>query len=279
MEWVRQKIHRCIEKNGRCYIAIHQPWYHRYSGYFYKMMKSDIFLSLDIVQYVSRERQNRQAFYYNDALRRLTLPVWNKREPLSYKKILSPAAQAMHRQIIKMIYKNTPYFLTYEPLFEDVYKKTYESLTQLCDALTWLCASLLWISSEYLPVSKFYKDNYSNENVHKNTPFHPHKKKASLLIDIIEQLVEPEMVKYVTYLPRSEWDANFYLEKKYDDSFFTEKEKMERAWITVSYYKFHHPVYHQFQHSEKTFIPNLWCIDLLFNCWPYSREVLERSWQ
>ncbi len=51
------------------HIAIHQPGYHRYLGYFYKMYKSDLFVSLDTVQYVSREWQNRQKFYYKGKLR------------------------------------------------------------------------------------------------------------------------------------------------------------------------------------------------------------------
>lgn len=271
LEWVRKKIHAYIQQKWDCRIAIHQPWYHRYTGYFYKMLTADIFLSLDIVQYVSRERQNRQAFYYNDALRRLTLPVWNKREPLSCKKILTPQIQKVHWQIIKMIYKHTPYFAHYESYFEDIYNKTHANLTDMCDSLTQMCSSLLGISTQYISVSSFYK------KPDKDTPSDIPKKKAMLLIDIIETLVGRDMLPYITYLPRSAGDKNFYLEQRLGDDSLTEREKMEQSGIKVSYYTFRHPVYRQFQHADKKFIPNLSCIDLLCNCGPHARKVLEES--
>ena len=74
--------------NGIIRIGIHQPGYHRYCGYFYKMYKSDLFISLDTVQYVTREWQNRQIFYDNGKCKWLSVSVNKGREPIMNKKII-----------------------------------------------------------------------------------------------------------------------------------------------------------------------------------------------
>ncbi|MFS8159049.1 MAG: WbqC family protein, partial [Candidatus Roizmanbacteria bacterium] len=78
-----------INKNNIS-IAVHQPGYHRYVGFFYKIWLTDIFISFDIVQYVSREFQNRQKFFYNNKMNWLTIPVHAGREEIYKKKIVDP---------------------------------------------------------------------------------------------------------------------------------------------------------------------------------------------
>lgn len=89
-------------------IGIHQPGYHRYCGYFYKMLKSDLFISLDTVQYVNREWQNRQTFYYDEKYKWLSVPVNRGREIIKLKKVVNPKVLKDHWGYIKFVYKKTP---------------------------------------------------------------------------------------------------------------------------------------------------------------------------
>ncbi len=251
--------------HGKVTIAIHQPGYHRYSWYFYKMLLSDIFVSLDTVQFVKRERQNRQLFFYDDALRRLSLPINNGRTPIQEKKLIDPSTLQAHWEIIQRIYKHTPFFAHYLEQFEVIYKEQREYLNDLCDALILTCKEILGISTLYLRASNFYQA-------------HQEIKKGELIGDIIHQLVGTHHLDKTIYLPRaaSSNDSEFYLNQIFDESGLTEEQKIKNTWIDVSYYEFSHPIYKQHQlHNQ--FIPYLSIIDLIFNHGPQARHILEQS--
>ena len=59
-------------------ISIHQPNYFPWAGYFYKIMKSDIFVFLDDVQFSKNSFTNRANIIENKKKVWATLPVKNK---------------------------------------------------------------------------------------------------------------------------------------------------------------------------------------------------------
>lgn len=117
-------------------VAAHQPGYHRHLYYFYKMAISDAFVSLDHVQFVRSDWQNRQVFVYEDARRWLTVPVQGSRGVIRSKVIAHPSVLPSHWDRIKSIYRSTPYFSTYEAALGEIYGASWKYLNDLCDALT-----------------------------------------------------------------------------------------------------------------------------------------------
>lgn len=247
-------------------IAIHQPGYHRYAWYFYKMLLSDIFISMDTVQYVTREWQNRQLFFYENDLRRLSVPVGADRANIKDKIIREDSDYTKsHRDIIKKIYKDSPFFYLYKDKFEDIYSIERKYLNDLCDAIILLSKEILGINTIYIRASDYYKSK---------TLLH----KWELIGDMIYQLVGPDHIGKVTYLPRPSLVSNsdFYLNQILDESGITEGQKILNKGIDIHYYTFWHPTYMQ-NGFNSNFIPNLSIVDLLFNNWPNSLNILKNS--
>ncbi len=246
-------------------IAIHQPGYHRYCGYFYKMYKSDLFISLDTAQYVAREWQNRQIFYSNRVSKWLSVPVDKGREPIKDKKIVNPSILRDHWEYIKSIYRKSPYFERYSGSLASIYlDRKWEYLNDLCDALTLLAKDILGIKTKYVRDSQ---NNYVDRGL----------KKADALIDAIRRAVNIENYDKVIYLPRNyPIPKDFYLNLKFEGSNKKEIEKFKDAGIGIQTYNFQHPSYKQFQNSEGSgFVPNLSIYDLIFNCEQDPLEVLK----
>jgi len=246
-------------------IGIHQPGYHRYCGYFYKMLKSDLFISLDTVQYVPREWQNRQIFCDGSGSKWLSVPVNRGRDPIKDKKIVDANVIKNHWEYIKYIYRKSPFFDDYCGSLENIYlHKKWEYLNDLCDALILLAKDILGIKTKYVRDS---------ENGERST----NTRKASALIDSIKRSKDVADYDEVIYLPRNyPIPEDFYLNQRFDGGDIAEIDKFAQAGIRVQTYDFCHPVYRQFQYPKGTqFIPNLSVYDLIFNCGNNSRMILE----
>jgi hypothetical protein len=242
-------------------IAIHQPGYHRYTGYFYKMLISDVFISLDTVQYVSREWQNRQKFFVDGKYKWLSIPVNRGREPISKKKIANNLILKNHWEFITYIYKNAPYFSYYRHYFESLYSAQWISLNEFTTELILLCKYLLGINTFFLKASAIDP-----------TP-DPTLNKANLLIHYIKKAVNINKYSKIIYHPRGgPIPEDFYLYKKYAGSSLREIDKFKINGIEVLPYKFSHPKYHQSQ--SNLFIENLSIVDLIFNTGESALDIL-----
>ncbi len=242
-------------------IAIHQPGYHKYLGYFYKMLKSDVFISLDTVQYVPREWQNRQVFYYDNTHRWLSVPVNSGRDLIKNKKIVNKKILKDHWELIKYIYRKTPFLKNYKREFENIYlQKNWIFLVDLCEELIILARDILNIKT------KFVKDS-QNKTPSLNL------RKSDFLIDSIKRYVSLNRLTNtkINYIPRQgPLPKDFYLVK--------ELYKFKENKIKVEPYTFHHPIYRQFQNpKEHPFVPNLSIFDLIFNYGDKSIEVLRHQ--
>lgn len=273
-EGLREYMRACIENNGTCRVAIDSPGYHRSLWYFYKASQADVFLSMDTAPYCPKALQNRQVFYYDDALRRLTVPVDPKKSLLRDARIWSSTMLKIHWAVIAMIYKSTPYFSRYYPYFESIYRDNRTYLVDLCDVLTDTCLRLLWLDTHYVRVRDLHK-----------TVLATHKKdyqnRSYLLLDMITNLLGRDFLPYVTYIAGPVWSRNLYVEQRWFEKRPVEVEILQKAGVHIWYYDFTYPSYDQIQYkySSMRFVPNLWCIDLLCNYWPQARDVLAGAWQ
>lgn len=245
-------------------VSVHQPGYHRYIGYFYKIMLSDVFISFDIVQYVLREFQNRQRFFYDGSFHWLTVPVNRGREPICDKKIVDPRILKDHWKTLENIYRKAPFFDLYRDQFQSFYNKEHTKLAGLCDDFSIMILDILGINTHFIKASSYLDNTYDY-------------KKAKLIAEVVKAVLDVTAYESVTYLPRHlPVPENHYL---YNSAGNGEKEinLLMNEGIKVDFYKFKHPIYEQHFSENSVFIENLSIIDLLFWEGPNSINILKSS--
>ncbi len=249
-------------------VAVHQPGYHRHLYYFYKMATSDVFVSLDHVQFVRSDWQNRQVFVHEGVRRWLTVPVRGGREAIRRKVLADPPALASHWDRITSIYRGTPYFSAYEGALGEIYASSWTYLNDLCDALTDVARHGFGITTPYLRASQLMDE--------------PEGAKGALLADVVHRAVDTVILSGrelspLTYVACSHpMGEDHYLRRPSgDDPALAEHEVMEARGVRVRTFGYRHPRYAQAQHAPGfPFQAELTAYDLLFNHGPEARDIL-----
>lgn len=114
-------------------ISIHQPHYLPWQGYFQKILRSDLFVFLDTVQYKKNSFMNRNRIKGANGDVWLTIPIKRKGlldRPLSLVEINNNECwQKKHRRTISQNYSRAPYFHKLMPGLEAFYKRQYSSFS------------------------------------------------------------------------------------------------------------------------------------------------------
>jgi hypothetical protein len=216
-------------------IAIHQPNYLPYLGFFDKMKRSDIFVIYNNTQFEKADFQHRNRIRIYHGWKWLTVPVEKKRILINEIRIKNEVATwkgvkwaEAHLKDIRDNYKDTPYYSTYEEEIKRIYGKMYDKLIDLNMVLI-----------------NFLKDAFDiNTEIVQSSDFGFKSKSTERLVDIVEVLEGDE------YLSGPK--GGDYL----DVSLF------EKKGIKVIFQDFKHPVYKQ---RYEGFVPNMAAIDALFN--------------
>ena len=137
-------------------------------------------------------------------------------------------------------YKKTEYFDDYFPFFEEVYTKTWNTLSNLNEYMLRWFLKQLGIKVNFLKASELDLVG----------------KKSDLVLDMCNKL------KATTYIFGE-------LGKEY-----AEITKFQNANIKTIFQKYNHPEYLQ---NNNQFVSNLSIIDLLFNCGPRSFKILMKN--
>ncbi|KOU33422.1 WbqC family protein [Streptomyces sp. WM6368] len=248
-------------------VGVHQPGYHRHLYYFYKMAISDVFVSLDHVQFVRSDWQNRQVFVHEGARRWLTVAVRGGREAIRRKVLADPSALASHWDRITSVYRGTPYFSTYEGALGEIYASSWTYLNDLCDALTDVARRGFAITTPYLRASHLMDE--------------PEGAKGALLADVVHRAADTVAPagreRTPTYLACSHpMGEDHYLRRPSGhDPARAEHEVMEGRGVRVRTFDYRHPRYAQAQHPPGLpFQEELSAYDLLFNHGPEARDIL-----
>jgi hypothetical protein len=215
-------------------IAVHQPNYLPYIGFFDKMKKSDIFVIYDDAQFNKSDFQHRNKIRIHQGWKWLTVPVEKKSIPIkdikvkygNIKKELEWNEE--HLREIKDNYRNAPNYANYIKYFELLYEKEYENLIDINMEIIKLLKEKFEIDSKLIFSSELGLTS----------------KATSRLVEITEIL-----------------NGDIYLSgpagRNYlDVSLFEEKG------IKVEYQDLIHPIYKQ---QYQGFIPNMSSIDFLLN--------------
>ena len=219
-------------------IAIHQPQYLPWLGYFDKFEKADIFCYLDNVQFKKNEWQNRNRIKSAQGWQWITVPVQYRFPQIINTVEINNAVdwKRKHLQAIITNYSKAPFFKEYIGLFEETYSKEWEYLSQLN-------VYLIEKIREILALNRTQTVLASDLNLSEDP--------TDRLIDICNTL-----------------GGDTYLSGK-DGAKYMELERFNERGIKVIFQDFTHPVYSQLFGE---FQSNLSIVDLLFNCGPESMK-------
>lgn len=209
-------------------VAIHQPNYLPWLGYFSKMNKCDTFVFLDNVKFSKNSYTNRNQIKSPRGALWLTVPVQKPYGLIKDMTIVPSWDPAEHLKSMQMCYGGTKYFSSLYPSFLEIYEKPWTSLVQLNEKLISTICDIFKIKTKRINASSLNTKESSNE----------------LLIELCLKL-----------------NADTYLSgqggKKYLNI-----TKFEKEGISVVFHDFKYDCYPQ---KFGTFITNLSVIDYLFN--------------
>ena len=136
-------------------VAVDQPNYIPWKGYFELIHDVDLFVFYSDVQYTTRDWRNRNRIPTKDGLLWLTVPVGHDTQRLICDvEIPDSSWQKTHFEILRHTYARSPFFNKYRPFLEHVYlKRTWSSLLELDRYLT------EQISREFLGIKTQFADS------------------------------------------------------------------------------------------------------------------------
>jgi len=221
-------------KSGNRYtVAVMQPTFLPWIGYFDLIDQSDRFVFLDSVQFSKQSWQQRNRVKGLNGEQWLTVPVLTKglsNQSISEVKI-NQNAKFKEKTIknITQIYRKAPFFDFYIDELSHILLKSYVFLADLnIELILWICRQLE-IKTEMIRSSSLKAKG----------------KKVELLINICKEL-----------------NADTYLSTPGSKVYIEENNLFPSNGIDLAYHAYEHPVYHQ---SRGKFIPYMSVIDLLFN--------------
>lgn len=224
-------------------IAIHQPEFMPWLGFFHKMGNVDQYVVFDHVQFKKRYFENRNKIKNGDDAAWVSLPVISKGRYLQpINQVEVDNASAWQRKLweqVRHAYSRARYFSEYAPGIEAIILGgSYNLLIDFNLAFIEWFRKVLEIRAPMVFSSSLGVDEFKANNL------------------IMEICLRMGAKKYLCGPSGKD-----YL--KLDD--------FAAAGVDLEWQSFIHPVYPQ---KGKKFIPFLSTLDLVFNCGPESREIL-----
>ncbi|HXW02233.1 MAG TPA: WbqC family protein [Candidatus Nitrosotenuis sp.] len=221
-------------------VAIHQPHYFPYAGFFHKLSLADVFVIMDDAQYDKRFT-NRNRIIIPNGWTWITVPIKKdcKFGP-NYKVEINNelAWRDMHWKMIRHSYSGARFFYLYKDYFESLYKKDWRMLFELDYETTKQVISWLGIKVDIIKESELKVKGQSTQR----------------LVNVCKAL-----------------GADTYVSGAGGKTYLDEK-LFEKENIRLQYQKFRSFPYTQ--HLSESFIPDLSIIDMLANVGPDSLQLL-----
>jgi len=225
-------------------VAIHQPHYLPWLGYFAKMDQANAFVLLDNVQFKKQEWQNRNKIKTSQGWQWLTVPVLQRFPQMLVEVQINQRVRWQHKhwQALCSHYGRAPYFRCYETGFAEVLAQPWERLVDLNVRMITVLRDALGIRTPLLLASQLTDDPDP----------------GGRLVAICQAV-----------------GARTYLAGP-DGKQYMEMTRFAAHGIRVREQRFHHPVYTQ---QFGAFLPAMAAVDLLFNMGPASLLQLRQAQQ
>ena len=224
-------------------VAIHQPNFFSWLGYFYKIGRCDTFVLLDNVQYTKNGYINRNKVKTPQGAIWVTVPVSFQFGELINQAHINNSTdwRKTHLKTLELNYRKTAFFQEIFPDLQRLYlQKDWQNLCEFNIALIKYVISYLGLERKMITASDLKAEGKSTE----------------LLVDIVKKL-----------------GGDSYL-SGFGAVNYQEETIFHDAGIELRYSDFVHPKYPQ---AWNDFIPNLSIIDLLFNSGRGSFQILMNS--
>lgn len=216
-------------------VAIMQPTYLPWSGYFSLIDSVDTFVFLDDVQFSRRSWQQRNKIKSPAGEIWLTVPVISKglRDQLILEtKILNRSYVSNHISKIKEAYHGSKYFIDFFPILESVLERDFINLIELNISLIESISKYLNLSSTFKRSSEFSLGGIKDEKIFK----------------ILDHL-----------------KSDFYISASGSRQYMENSKLFQASAIEVKYLEYEIVEYHQLYGN---FIPYMSIIDHIFNMGP-----------
>lgn len=231
----------CCHHLGKLRVAIHQPHYFPYAGFFHKLSLADAYVIMDDVQYDKRFT-NRNRILTPQGWIWLSVPIKKEHKFLPNMSVEinnDVDWRTLHWKQISLSYVNTPFFRLYKNYLEDLYRKEWRYLFEL-DFET-LTKTTEWLGLEL-------------QTVREST--------LGIRGTSTERLVEVcKALGADTYIA-GRGSVNYMHEKLFEAN----KIKVEYQDYTPSPYP---------QRFSTAFVPDLSIIDMLMNVGPNSLKLIK----
>lgn len=229
-------------------VAIHQPNFLPWIGYFHKIIHSDVFVLFDNVQFPrGKSYGNRVLIKANNSTNWLTVPVRSKSELPLFNEVTIDYQSNWSRKMLKTImlnYKKAEHFdFFYEELLE-VFEKKHDLLFELNKELILLCLRKMGVETRIIISSDISQDDMPGGD--------------QKILDILEKTAATE------YLSGKGAGSRRYI----DESVFKQKN-IKLIWQELK-------DGYQYRQQGNAFVPNLSIIDLIFNEGPNSANILKQ---
>ncbi len=220
-------------------VAVHQPQFLPWLGYFDKIIRADRFVILDTVQYKKNEFQNRNRIKTAQGWQWLTVPVRYKFPQTIEEVTINNDVNWRHKHIqsLRSNYTRSPFFQEHVPFLEELYEKEWSNLSDLNLHTVLGLMNLMGVTT---PVDRVTHWDLSNDP-------------TGRLVDICRKT-----------------DASTYLSGAGGQDYL-DMAQFDSAGIEVIFQDFTHPEYPQ-QFGQ--FEPFMSTIDLLLNVGPNCLDTI-----
>lgn len=229
-------------------VCGHQPNFLPYPGFFHKMMNCDHFVFVDNVEFVGRGpfgwiHRNKIKLTNKDE-HWLTVPVYQKgryHQNINEVEIDNDKPwRKKHWKSIYYNYKDAPHWDEYGDEIKEIYDREWEKLVDLNLRFFDFFTDALDIT---VPTSKSSEEGITGES-------------TRLVINLCNA-----------------FDGDWYLSGEHGRDYL-DRNLVEESGIEVLFQDFEPPTYPQLKGE---FVPNLSTLDLLLNCGPESRTIIDEA--
>ncbi len=227
-------------------VAVHQPNYLPYLGYFDKLDAADVFIVLDTVQFAKHDWQNRNRIRTKNGWQWLTVPVIDRfPERIDQVEVNGRTDWSRkHGQALRLHYGGCRFWDAMGPPLTELLKRPWQRLCDLSlTTLDLLCQQLGIRTPRMLASSLPAREEPTDR-----------------LIDLVRAV-----------------GGTIYLAGRMGPAYL-DVPRFSQAGIAVEVQAYLHPAYPQ---RYPPFLPDLSVVDLLLNCGPDSLEILRtgRRWE
>jgi WbqC-like protein family len=227
-------------------VAIHQPNFLPWLGYFHKLLNSDVFVLFDDVQFPrAKTVVNRVLIKTQQGPTWISIPVPHKGDLASIREVRIAPDPSWKRKLLRTVelsYAKAPFTKQYLPGIRQIIESASDELWRLNSALIAWCAQQLGAETQLVYSSSLCKDQPPTKGSEK---IHNLLKATGATVYISGETVGSH--RYV------------------------EEEWFRQQGIQLQWQHFQHPRYPQLHGA---FAEYLSIIDLIFNCGPQARSIL-----